>query len=263
MDKQKFLRDSDFALHWYLPLEEADEVFADYQEMVVCAEADFPLLQEEPKEIARSLSNRREHRRWLLFMSLLLLSPLAASLFLLYQLLCSVFGFAIEDFLWTFLGGTAELLFIPSLLLPLGSLFFAKRLGQKPPRPRPALWLGLFYPALILLLGWLSVHWLFAACHGVIIFAPQSLLIILCVCGLASVAVCAYSLLQCRLRSCRWLTVYGMALTLIIGVIMIISILTNMSFTGEVSLSRQLIWNLLYIGEIMWAGTALSLANWF
>lgn len=263
MDKQKFLRDSDFALHWYLPLEEADEVFADYQEMVICADEDFPLLQENPKEIARSLSSRREHRRWLLFMGLLLLSPLFAALFLLYQLLCSVFGFAIKDFLWTFIGGTADLLFIPSLLLPLCSLFFAKRLGQKPPRPRPALWLSLFYLAAIVLLGWLSSYWLLEACQSHILFAPQSLLIILCLCGLASAAVCAYSLLKCRLRSCRWMTVYGMALTLILGVIMIISILTNMSFSSDADFVQHLIWNLLYIGEIMWAGAALSLANWF
>ena len=73
MNKQKFLTDLDLALHWYLPQPEADEILADYQEMAASAEDDCPLLRENPKAIAQSLSNRGEHRRWLLFMGVLLI----------------------------------------------------------------------------------------------------------------------------------------------------------------------------------------------
>lgn len=91
----------------------------------------------------------------------------------------------------------------------------------------------------------------------------QSLLVILCICGLISIVVCIYSLVQCRLRSCRWLTVYGLALTLILGLVMVLTILTNMSFSSDINLLQRLIWELIYIGEVMLAGCALSLANWF
>ena len=135
--------------------------------------------------------------------------------------------------------------------------------GQRPARPRPALWLGLLFLAAIVLLGWLSAHWLLQAAQGNFIFPAQSLLVILCICGLISIVVCIYSLLQCRLRSCRWLTVYGLALTLILGLVMVLTILTNMSFSSDINLLQRLIWELIYIGEVMWAGCALSLANWF
>lgn len=254
MNKQKFLTDLDLALHWYLPQPEADEILADYQEMAASAEDDCPLLQENPKAIAQSLSNRGEHRRWLLFMGLLLICPLAASFYFLFNFQNSIFWVS---------GSVVELLAIPSLLLPLGNLFFVKRLGQKPARPRPALWLGLLFLAAIVLLGWLSAHWLLQAAQGNFIFPAQSLLVILCICGLISIVVCIYSLVQCRLRSCRWLTVYGLALTLILGLVMVLTILTNMSFSSDINLLQRLIWELIYIGEVMWAGCALSLANWF
>ena len=129
MNKQKFLTDLDLALHWYLPQPEADEILADYQEMAASAEDDCPLLRENPKAIAQSLSNRGEHRRWLLFMGLLLICPLAASFYFLFNFQNSIFWVS---------GSVVELLAIPSLLLPLGNLFFVKRLGQNQPgRARP------------------------------------------------------------------------------------------------------------------------------
>ena len=45
--------------------------------------------------------------------------------------------------------------------------------------------------------------------------------------------------------------------------VMVRTNVTNMSFSSDINLLQRLIWELLYIGEVMWAGCALSLANWF
>ena len=139
MLKQNFFPQFNIALRWFLPPDEAKEVYADYLEMQQQADQNgeiFLVQEDKPWQLARSLQNKQEYRKWLLIFALLLFCPLVPTCYFLDHVI-HVFS--------NYTTPTAPTKFLFWLSLPL-ALFWAQTPVPGLPAPsRPAYHLRALY----------------------------------------------------------------------------------------------------------------------
>ena len=83
MDAQTYLKKFSRIVRWKLPKSEADEVLADYQEMLAQCSGETTQAFGQPAQAVRLLSEPKMHYRWLAIFALLAFCLLLSEFFLL------------------------------------------------------------------------------------------------------------------------------------------------------------------------------------
>ncbi len=232
MNNKTFFAQLNLALHWYLPQPEADEVQEDYQDMQRQAAEDgevFPPKEDDPQKIARSLSDRREYHRWLLAFGAMLACPLAATVFLI--------NYYVPILDWYTASGLIYLLFWLGLL---AALLWNRRCRQRQPAvPRPPRLLAgcaaltLFdIVSLGLAISWTVYIRLVPSYYNMWVNGTMMNTYIALVC-LTNVLYCLAALLRSRLENRRWLALYIIGITMLLGAMLYLDHLHTMVFDYE------------------------------
>lgn len=231
MNNKTFFAQLNLALHWYLPEPEANEVLEDYQDMQRQAAEDgevFPPKEDDPQKIARSLSDRREYIRWLLAFGAMLACPLAVAVYMINN--------HIPIFDWY------EPLFFIKIFFWLGllaALLWNRRCRQHQPavsRP-PRLLAGCAALALfnVISLG-LAIFWtvwiMITPYYSMWVNGKMMNTYISLVC-LTNVLYCLAAVLRGRLENRRWLALYIIGITLLLGAMLYLDYLHTMMLDYE------------------------------
>lgn len=220
-----FFAQLNLALHWYLPQPEADEVREDYQDMQrQAAETGevFPPKEDNPLKIARSLSDRREYRRWLLAFGVMLACPLAVGAYLVN------YYFPLFD--WQNSVFFTRLFFWLGLLAALLWNRHSRRRLPALPRP-PRLSAGCAALALfnVISLG-LAIFWtvwiMITPYYSMWVNGKMMNTYISLVC-LTNVLYCLAAVLRGRLENRRWLAMYIIGITLLLGAMLYLDYLQS------------------------------------
>ena len=229
MKEQNFMHRLDIALHWYLPKAEANEVLEDYQDIRRQANQDGETIfqaEQDPRKLSRELQNPREYRRWLLMFWLLLLCPLVPFQYMLRE------GIHLLNY-WDTPIKLCIFLFGLGLAL---ALFISHRWNHQPGEPgrshKP------FAAAALLLLldivGALGAIYIY--CHiclgNELNISGEYIINYLTFWAVINGLICLAALVMCRLRSCRWLGVYLIGLTMLLGIIYYMELFTNLYLDG-------------------------------
>lgn len=219
MDKELYLRKLSRAARWKLPWEEAEEVIADYRELLAdSGEEDFG----DPVQAVRLLERPKEYRRWLgvfVFLTLAaLLGPVSGLNGLPFEFGIWV-NLPVLYGLWDFFSHNGGLLMIfPLAGMALGLLWFRRR-ERKPSgklavrRLAPALGIQLFFMAAAWGVFWLTTEaglgagglWAFLNDHP---WSFRFLRLLLILGGPVCGALGLWGLIRARLEDRRWLAVY-------------------------------------------------------
>lgn len=222
MDKERYFEKLCRAARWYLPGQEAEEVMADYRELLADSEGeDFG----DPVQAVRLLVKPREYRRWVTVFVLLA----AATLTVPVSGLCSVpaeFGLLVEipvlGNLWSFFNLNDHLLAaLPLLGTALAWLWF-RRHGVRPAeRVRFRNILPFLAAELLVLAGAWVMFWLLAA-HVEILTAffgsvpdgwgVHGLRLLIKLSGPLCGGLGVLGLIRARTQDRRWLAVYLLGL---------------------------------------------------
>lgn len=228
MDIQEFFGKLNRAVHWFLPYGEANDVMAEYQDMQQQAKQNGGQLfqpDENPWRIARELQNPREYRKWLLIFALLLLCPLWHLLFFT----CGII-FSMPRVNMTL----CKLFFWFSLAL---ALFWAHRCKRQNAAPQRSV--KIFAGAAACLIFGIAVlcpavYWYYALCAGQAPWLTGYFLTnYLTFCAIIYILFAIYSLAKCRLANYRWLALYVISITLLLGVMLYIELLFSLSLEGS------------------------------
>lgn len=230
MDKHNFFQSLNTALHWFLPTAEANEVYADYQEMQQQAAANGESLladNDKPWQLARSLQNPREYRQWLLMFALLLLCPLLPASYFLDNVIHLFSNYSTPTALTRFL-------FWVSLPLALFWAHRCKRQPQSPKRPAGLLVFCLIFTTGNALAGGLACYWLYEGTLGRAMWLTGSMIFsYMLFLATISALFCLLGLLFCRLRSGHWLAVYTLGITMLFGIMIYMEIITSMDIVPD------------------------------
>lgn len=224
MAEQKFMHSLDVALHWYLPKAEANDVLEDYQDIRRQASRDGEAIfqtEQDPGWLPRELRNPQEYRSWLRTFAVLLFCPLLPTLYMLRQFI----GIHFQGYIAT---RNCNFIFIIGLAL---ALFFSRRWKKQPGEPgrsyKP------FLTAFVLLLfdvaGALGAIYLFyhVATDNDSWISGHFIVNYLAFWAGINGALCLAALVACRVHSCRWLGVYLIGLTMLLGIVYYLEIIIS------------------------------------
>lgn len=227
LNNKSFFTQLNLALHWYLPQLEADEVREDYRDMQrQAAEAGevFPPKEDNPLKIARNLSDRREYRRWLLAFGVMLACPLAVGAYLVN------YYFPLFD--WQNSVFFTQMFFWLGLLAALHWNRHSRRRLPALPRP-PRLSAGCAALAVFnlvslgLAISWTVYIMLVPDYYNMWINGTIMNTYIALVC-LPNILYCLAAVLRCRLENRRWLALYVVGITLLLGAMLYLDYLHTM-----------------------------------
>ena len=228
MNREIYIRQFSRLIHWYLPEHEAEDVISDYKEFFV---QDAPDREEElahklgsPLHAVQALAEPKEYRRWLAVFSILLLCLLLPEIMLLMPSLLT--ASSIPSFL---------LLLCPMVL----AMFFFRPGRTRPKADRPAFPRKLAAALLSLLL----MSFVFCAALAGMAMGGCSFLSpadygtlsrwILCLWGSAAAILGTAGLIQARVSSYRWRSLYILSLTVLAEALFLTQILCNLSLDAS------------------------------
>lgn len=222
MDKETYLKRFTRAVRWRLPKAEADEVLADYGEMLsrCCVDGREIPLEElgKPAKAAKLLTERTPYFRWLAAFAGMVICPLLCELLLLRTMFRHT-----PD-------GVVYALFLLGLTVSL--IWFRPRRGERRSRSFPRL----LVPALAGLLLILAIAGGILA--GLVLqlwwFLPPALygkaaLATLVTAGTVAATCSVGGLIQGRLTDRRWCALYLLGLTGLVECMLLLSLLGSLS----------------------------------
>ncbi len=211
-----------------MPYGEANEVMAEYQEMQQQAAANGSQLfqpDEKPWQIAKELQNPREYRKWLRIFALLLLFPLGHLLFFSISLIFSLPNYNMS---------VIKILFWFSLAL---ALFWARQCRRQSTAPRRSAKMFLGSAAWLifgLAIACPVIYWYYAICTGRTDWISGYFLVnYLTFCALIYILFGIYSLVKCRLADYRWLDLYVISITLLLGIMLYLELICGLTLTED------------------------------
>lgn len=232
MDQEKFFQSLDTALHWFLPPDEAQEVYADYQEMQKQADQNgesFLTPEDKPWQLARSLHNPQEYRKWLLVFALLLLCPLLPAGYFFDHVINFFSNFSVPTSLTKFL-------FWLSLLF---AFFWAHRCKRQFPagkRPNSLIITCVIFIIANALAGSLACYCLYMLMLGRAMWLTGSMMFnYMLFLAVISTLFSLIGLVFCRLHSGHWLALYTLSVTMLFGIMIYMEVLTNMSLCPDLT----------------------------
>lgn len=230
MDKSIFFQKFNYALRWFLPPDEAKEVYADYLEMQQQADQNgesFLVQEDKPWQLARSLQNKQEYRKWLLIFALLLLCPLVPAFYFLDHVI---------QWFSNYTTPTALTKFLFWLSLPL-ALFWAHRCKRQFPdcqRPTGLLIICALFIAGNALAGGLACYWLYEGTQGSAMWLTGRMIFnYMLFLATISALFSLLGLVFCRLLSSHWLAVYTLSVTMLFGIMIYMGVITSMDIVPD------------------------------
>ncbi len=223
MEQTVYLKKFSHALHWRLPKSEAEDILADYNDLLsqhLKDDPDFTIEKiGDPFQAARMLSDAKAYHRWLAAFGVMAFCLLVCE-FLLLRSRFSVLS-----------GAVAHILYLAGAAAALGWFFPRRRENRRSPFPKGLLPLVLGMLALgaavgaIIFLCITQTTWdlIPAALNGRA--ARWALWLI----GTGASVVAVFGLIQARLSNRRWCSLYIMGLTLLTECVLVLMLLTSMS----------------------------------
>lgn len=218
MDQQTYLKKFSRIVRWKLPKPEADEVLADYQEMLAQCSGETTQAFGQPAQAARLLSEPKMYYRWLAVFGLLAFCLLLPEIFLLRA------NFpqypTVRMYILLIVGLTGSL------------LWFRPQSGEDRKSPLPKglcpMLLGLL--ALVVAVAALLARlirgvWeaLPAGLYGRVAYGALLLM------GTAAAIFGLFGLINARLADRRWCALYVMGFTTLVECVLVLALLVNMS----------------------------------
>ena len=230
MLKQNFFPQFNIALRWFLPPDEAKEVYADYLEMQQQADQNgeiFLVQEDKPWQLARSLQNKQEYRKWLLIFALLLFCPLVPTCYFLDHVI-HVFS--------NYTTPTAPTKFLFWLSLPL-ALFWAHRCKRQfldCQRPAGLLIICALFIVGNALAGGLACYSLYEGTQGNAMWLNGRMIFnYMLFLATISALFSLLGLVFCRLHSGHWLAIYTLSVTMLFGIMIYMGVLTSMDIVPD------------------------------
>ncbi len=223
MEQNVYLKKFSHALHWRLPKSEADDILADYNELLsqhLKDDQDFPAEKMgDPVQAARMLSNSKAYHRWLAVFGVLALCLLVCEFLLLRSRFSSLSG-TITHILYM-VGGAAAF----------GWFFPRRRESRRSPFPKGLLPAVLGMLVLSAAVGAIVFFCLTKTTWALIPAALHGRVVqwVLWLIGTGSALLAAFGLIQARLSDRRWCSLYIMGLTLLTECVLVLMLLTSMS----------------------------------
>ena len=228
MDKQTYLKKFSLAVHWRLPKTEADEVLADYDEMI-CQyykeNEDIPIQEiGEPAQAAKLLSAPKTYYGWLIAFGVMAFCLLLSE-FLLLRANFSHYP-SVQVYTLFILGAAVSL------------IWFRFRRGEERKSPFPKkllpMLLGLLMivvVAAVIMAGLIIQAWKFIppVLYGRV--ACETLLLA----GTFATILGLFGLVQARLSDRRWCSLYVMGLTGLTECVLVLALLSSPTLGASTS----------------------------
>lgn len=226
MDKQTYLKKFSRAVRWRLPKSEADEVLADYEDMLSqCCGKNVPIQElGEPTQAAKLLSEPKTYYHWLVVLGLMVFCLLLSE----FLLLRANFSHYPSGLIYTLflLGAAVSLIWFRP----------RRREDRKSPFPKKLLpmLLGLLMvvvAAAVIMASLIIQAWEFIppvlygrVAHGTLLLA-----------GAFATILGLFGLIQARLSDRRWCSLYVMGLTGLAECVLVLALLSSPALGASAS----------------------------